>query len=137
VAFSPDGKLLATGGDDQTIRLWNWREGKAAKPKAASQGAGVEFRSPGSSPVGQDRLEQLLDDLVKKQKNDQESIDALYLATLARFPSEAEMKFAQESLAKKEDRRRALGDLLFALTNTKEFTTHLESLGTRHPPRQH
>jgi RNA polymerase sigma factor (sigma-70 family) len=128
VAFAPDGRLLATGSADGTVNFWDLK---------APRGTGPSTRA---SYMVVDPLEQLLDDLVKKQKNDQESVDALYLATLARFPSEAEMKFAQESLAnlaKKEDRRRALGDLLFALTNTKEFAAHLESLGTRHPPRQH
>jgi WD40 repeat protein len=125
VAFAPDGRLLATGSADKSVKLWDLQTGRAAERSSVTRAA-----------LANDPLEQLLDDLVKKQKNDQESIDALYLATLARFPSETEMKFAQEALAKKEDRR-ALGDLLFTLTNTKEFATHLESLGTRHPPRQH
>jgi WD40 repeat protein len=31
VAWSPDGQMLASGGDDQTLRLWDWRNGQCLR----------------------------------------------------------------------------------------------------------
>ena len=48
-------------------------------------------------------------------------IDELYLATLARFPSEAERQLMQQAFAESNNRREAAEDILWTLLNTKEF----------------
>ncbi|MFI1237455.1 WD40 repeat domain-containing serine/threonine protein kinase [Nocardia salmonicida] len=42
VASSPDGTLLATGGSDNTVRLWNVRTGEAARPALKGHSNSVE-----------------------------------------------------------------------------------------------
>ena len=32
VAFAPDGKTLYSGGEDKTIKLWDWEEGRLRRP---------------------------------------------------------------------------------------------------------
>ena len=53
VAFSPDGKLLATGSEDHTVRIWDIRTGKAGgNPLHVLQGHGGWIRSVAFSPDG-------------------------------------------------------------------------------------
>ena len=49
VAFSPDGKMLASGSDDQTIKLWDAASGKE---QATLQGHRGEVHSVTFSPDG-------------------------------------------------------------------------------------
>ncbi len=49
VAFSPDGTRLLSGGDDQTVRLWNAETGEEIRPMLGHQGA---VRAVGFSPDG-------------------------------------------------------------------------------------
>ncbi|MEQ9409533.1 MAG: DUF1549 and DUF1553 domain-containing protein [Fuerstiella sp.] len=48
-------------------------------------------------------------------------IDELYLATLSRFPGEAERELMQEAFSASPDRRSVVEDLMWTLLNTKEF----------------
>jgi WD40 repeat protein len=38
LAFSPDSKRLASAGDDQTIKVWDWERAKASPPRAGEAG---------------------------------------------------------------------------------------------------
>jgi len=46
VAFSPDGKLLATGDSDGTVRLWNPATGEVVAPSPACLPASISARVP-------------------------------------------------------------------------------------------
>ncbi|MCG9127489.1 WD40 repeat domain-containing protein [Candidatus Poribacteria bacterium] len=48
VAYSPDGKILATYSDDTTIRLWNPNSGQLFRVIDTFHGAGLDFSPDGS-----------------------------------------------------------------------------------------
>jgi hypothetical protein len=68
-----------------------------------------------------ERFGALPDELIKAKKTDGETVEALYLATLARLPTDEQKEMAVKHLAAAKDRRLASLDLTWALINTKEF----------------
>ncbi|MBY0228475.1 MAG: DUF1553 domain-containing protein, partial [Gemmataceae bacterium] len=55
------------------------------------------------------------------KKEAAEAVEELYLATLSRRPTAGETRKAKAHLAKAEDARKGLEDLLWALLNSREF----------------
>lgn len=75
-----------------------------------------------SDPSGLiERIGGLPAELVKAKKTDNEIVDALFLATLARLPTDEQRETAAKHLAGARNREQAGRDLAWALVNTKEF----------------
>jgi hypothetical protein len=81
-------------------------------------------------PVG--RLDRLLDELLKSNRSDEQILEALYLATLARLPSDGETKALLQHVSR-PDRREGFKNALWALINTKEFGDRLKEWGALNP----
>ncbi|HET6880325.1 MAG TPA: DUF1549 domain-containing protein [Pirellulales bacterium] len=56
--------------------------------------------------------------------SDRGILTELYLAALSRFPDEGELEFLQTQVSTAADRRAALTDVLWAILNTREFSTN-------------
>jgi hypothetical protein len=62
-----------------------------------------------------------LQKLLAANQSDEDVLEELFLATLSRFPDEAEKRAALEHLQTARDRRTGFVDLTWALINTREF----------------
>jgi Flp pilus assembly protein CpaB len=72
-----------------------------------------------SQPPNANRFDRLLQELVQSKRSDGQIIEALYLATQSRLPTEAERKKAIDRLDAAGNREKAFTELLQTLTNPK------------------
>ena len=70
--------------------------------------------------IAEGRLARLIDD----GNDDREIISEMYLAALSRFPDDDELEFLQKQVSSAADRRAALADIVWAIVNTREFSTN-------------
>jgi Flp pilus assembly protein CpaB len=75
--------------------------------------------NPRQKPDTTERLVQLLQQLLRERRTDGQIIEALYLATQSRLPTEAERKKAIDRLDAAGNREKAFSDLLQSLPNSK------------------
>src|SRR5262249_20903653 len=60
-------------------------------------------------------------ELVRSDLSDEQVLEEMFLATLSRFPTEADKALFASYRAEKSDRKTALMDTMWALINTREF----------------
>jgi hypothetical protein len=70
----------------------------------------------------------LLDQVLDGKRSDEQVADAICLATVGRFPTEAEQKLALAAVAGAKDKRAAWSHVVMTLAGTKEAQTHAEAL---------
>jgi RNA polymerase sigma factor (sigma-70 family) len=116
VGFAPDGKRIAILGMDGTVRLWPLPGLVVAADPSADYGFG-----------------KLIDRLIRDKRRDDEAVTWLYVAAMGRFPEGPELKFLTQHLAKKQDRREAMIDVVWALINSKEYLARLDVLHGNDP----
>lgn len=103
------------------VELWKERMVKENQ-KAALE---AWIKKPG------DRLTRLLAELLDGKKSDEQILDALSLATMARFPTTTEKKLILDGLKSQPDRRVAWDGVLRALASTDEAKSHADALSKR------
>jgi len=106
--------LTLFGRSDRVTACACERAGDVTLPQLLNLGSGDEMEKRLSAEGG--RLAAL-----RKETDDDAVIDALYLTTLARQPSEAERALLHTTIAA-DARESVFRDLFWALLNSKEFT---------------
>jgi hypothetical protein len=69
-----------------------------------------------------ERIGRLPTELGKAKKTDPETVEALFLATLSRLPTDKEKETATKHLGTAKNREEAVRDVAWSLVNTKEFS---------------
>jgi hypothetical protein len=91
------------------------RDGSPTLAQALHRLVGPTYTEKLSAPGGR------LDQLLKKDLSDRETIEELYLAALSRFPSREEQNGLARLIAGQPSRKRGFENLLWALIGSREF----------------